>query len=327
MLYKMYAACWTPFSIKPVVYLAHHWNRSGAVTVNAFSNCPKVRLLINNVAQGTDQTPSTGGLSGQCSWNVNWASGTLRAEGLNAGGNVVCFDEKKTAGAADHVVLTVDTAIVKPNGDVFDIRANGTDVALIMAAIVDVNGNICPTASNVVTFKVTGAAGNYRGGTDQMVTAGQPLGYHAPLDTNLSAEGGYCMVVVKSTFTPGTANVIATSPGLGQGTASFTTVPVDAPIFVQSAQGPVVASSAPKIKIGMSGISLRYYLNSPASVSMEILGANGRVLKSISNSRQTEGWHPVNLSGNGNAKGNGVYLVRFTINGAFQCVKRILVMQ
>jgi hypothetical protein len=60
---------------------------------------------------------------------------------------------------------------------------------------------------------------------------------------------------------------------------------------------------------------------------MEILGANGKVLKSISNSRQAEGWHPVELSGNGNANGNGVYFVRFSVNGAFQCVKRILVMQ
>jgi hypothetical protein len=328
MLYKMYAACWTPFSIKPVVYLAHHWNRSGAVTVNAFSNCPKVRLLINNAVQGTDQTPSTGGLSGQCSWNVNWASGTLRAEGLNAGGAVVCFDEKKTAGAPDHVVLTVDTAIVKPNGETIKTYANGTDVALIMATIVDASGNVCPTASNVVTFSVTGP-GNYRGGTDQMVTAGQPLGYHAPLDPNLSAEGGYCMVVVKSTFTAGTVNVTATSQGLTQGTTSFTVLPLPT-TTVQRPVGQGAFSSGPAIQIGMAGSTLRYFLSKPATVSMEILGANGRVLKSIARSRQAEGWHPIKLSGTeafGDARGNGVYFARFTIDGANQGVKRILVIR
>jgi hypothetical protein len=285
--------------------------------------------LINNVVQGTDQTPSTGGLSGQCSWNVNWASGTLRAEGLNAGGAVVCFDEKKTAGAPDHVVLTVDTAIVKPNGETIKTYANGTDVALIMATIVDANGNVCPTASNVVTFSVTGP-GNYRGGTDQMVTAGQPLGYHAPLDPNLSAEGGYCMVVVKSTFTAGTVNVTATSPGLTQGTASFTVLPLSPSDIIRGVPSPVAISSAPKIKIGMAGTMVRYFLSRPASVSLEILGANGRVLKSISSSRQAEGWHPIKLSGVetfGDAKGNGVYFLRFTIDGAYQAVKRILVIR
>ena len=51
------AAAWTPFSLRPVVRLAHHWNRSGPVTVNAFSNCPSVRLRINGADQGT-RTPN-----------------------------------------------------------------------------------------------------------------------------------------------------------------------------------------------------------------------------------------------------------------------------
>jgi hypothetical protein len=341
MLYKMYAASWIPYSIKPVVYLAHHWNRSGAVRVNAWSNCPTVKLRLNgtdlgnktpNPAAGTgnDMSATTTQLPYQCYWdNVTWASGTLRAEGLDAGGAVVCSDEKITAGAPARVVLTMDTAIVKPNGETINTYANGTDVALILATIVDASGNVCPTASNVVTFSVTGP-GNYRGGTDQMVTAGQPLGYHAPLDPNLSAEGGYCMVVVKSTFTAGTVNVTATSPGLTQGTASFTVLPLSPSDIIRGVPSPVAISSAPKIKIGMAGTMVRYFLSRPASVSLEILGANGRVLKSISSSRQAEGWHPIKLSGAetfGDAKGNGVYFLRFTIDGAYQGVKRILVIR
>jgi hypothetical protein len=57
LLYYAYQAAWMPFSLKPVVHLAHHWNRSGAVTVNAFSNCPSVRLRINGADQGT-KTPN-----------------------------------------------------------------------------------------------------------------------------------------------------------------------------------------------------------------------------------------------------------------------------
>ena len=57
LLYYAYKACWMPFATKPVVALAHHWNRSGTVRVNAFSNCPKVRLLINGKDQGI-KTPN-----------------------------------------------------------------------------------------------------------------------------------------------------------------------------------------------------------------------------------------------------------------------------
>jgi beta-galactosidase len=43
LLYYIYEAAWTPYSLKPVVALAHHWNRNGNIQVNAFSSCPAVR--------------------------------------------------------------------------------------------------------------------------------------------------------------------------------------------------------------------------------------------------------------------------------------------
>src|SRR5579872_929843 len=57
LLYYIYQANWVPYSIQPVVQLAHHWNRAYEYTQgtpiqeNAFSNCPAVRLLINGVAK------------------------------------------------------------------------------------------------------------------------------------------------------------------------------------------------------------------------------------------------------------------------------------
>jgi hypothetical protein len=235
-LYYVYQAAWTPYSIKPVVALAHHWNRSGAVRVNVFSNCPGVRLSINGTAQG-DKTPnapstSTGAaadltetatdLAVQAYWDVTWAAGTLRADCLDATGKIVpgAFDQRVTAGAPDHIVLTVEPPLVKPDGETFAIKANGTDAAFVLATVVDAQGNWVPTATNLVTFAVSGP-GTYRGGSDQLVTAGQPLTYHAPGDPELQAEGGMCKVAVKAQFTPGMVTVTATSPGLGMGTASF----------------------------------------------------------------------------------------------------------
>jgi hypothetical protein len=346
MLYKMYAACWIPYSIKPVVYLAHHWNRSGAVRVNAFSNCATVDLLLNGTSLGK-KTPNPWNGTGddytfanntntelpfQCYWdNVTWAAGTLLANGLDANGTIVCSDQKQTAGNPDHIVLVMDTPVVQANGDTFQITANGTDAALILAKVVDANGITCPTASNIVTFSVSGP-GNYRGGSDQMVTAGQPLGYHSPLDPNLSAEGGMCKVAVRSTFTPGAVTVTATSSGLGTGTASFTVVPVPnngIVDMVRPALRAPAASTMPALDIRTINGVVRYYISRPAVVSMEILDARGRMLERISNSRVAAGWHPIAINGtlgNGKSTSAGIWFVRLDVDGG-HFVRQVLLVR
>jgi hypothetical protein len=241
LLYYAYQAAWTPYATRPVVALAHHWNRSGNVTVNAFSNCPGVRLSINGTPQGdktpnavsattaaaSDLTENSTVLPLQASWNVTWAAGTLRADCLDASGQVVAgaFDQRVTAGAPDHVVLSVEPALVKPDGEAFQVQANGTDAAFVLATVVDAQGSWVPTASNAITFAVSGP-GTYRGGADQLVTAGKPLTYHSPGDPELQAEGGMCKVAVKAQFVPGAVTVTASSPGLGSGTATFQVNPV-----------------------------------------------------------------------------------------------------
>ena len=340
MLYKIYQAAWTPYSVKPVVSLAHHWNRAGNVRVNAFSNCPGVKLLINGASQGTKvPNPWTGTGDGtdqnttqlpfQCWWDVAWAPGTLRAEGLDAGGTMVCFDEKKTAGAPDHILLTVEPPLVKPNGDTFQIRANGTDAAFILATVVDNKGIWCPTASNLITFNVTGGPGDYRGGSDQLVTAGKPINYHSPLDHELSAEGGMCKVAVRSTFVPGTVTVTAASSPLTSGVTSFTVYPLRPDIdgAVLQRPGPAATAAVPTFKIGFSGGALRYCMSKPAIVAVDIISANGRVVMRVPGSLLTAGWHSIGLAGMKTGEGaarNAVYFVKFTVNGGYQCVKRLL---
>ena len=339
LLYHIYRAAWTPYSVKPVVALAHHWNRSGNVRVNAFSNCPGVQLYINGASQGTKTpNPWTGTGDGtdqnttqlpfQCSWDVTWAAGTLRAEGLDAGGTMVCFDEKKTAGAPDHILLTVEPPLVKPDGDTFQIRANGTDAAFILATVVDNKGIWCPAANNLVTFSVTGGPGDYRGGSDQLVTAGKPIGYHSPLDHELSAEGGMCKVAVRSTFISGTVTVSATSPGLGAGSVSYTVYPLK-PIIDGVHQPSELAAcvAMPAFRVGFLGGTLRYCMSKSATISVDIINANGRVIMRVPGSRQMAGWHSIGLAGMKTREGalcNAVYFVRFTVIGGYQCVKRLL---
>ena len=259
LLYYAYQAAWTPFSLKPVVRLAHHWNRSGQVVVNAFSNCPSVRLRINGADQGTrtpnpassdsssNLTQSTTLLPFQANWNVTFAAGTLLAECLDAFGTVVATDSKVTAGAANKVVLKVVPALVKPDGTAFAVTANGSDAAFVAAEIQDANGVVVPTAANLVTFSVTGPA-TYMGGTQQYVATGSDaystsggrssVNYHAPGDPELAAEGGLAKIALLSQFTAGTVTVTATSPGLATATASLTIQPV--PSFQPPATPPAI---------------------------------------------------------------------------------------
>ena len=337
-LYYAYKACWRPYSIEPVVALAHHWNRSGTVRENVFSNCPSVKLLINGVSQGTKTpNPWTGTGEGndqattqlpfQCWWDVTWAAGTVTAQGLDASGNVVCTDQKVTAGTPDHIVLSVEPPLVKPDGQMFKIMANGSDAAFILAKVVDAAGNWCPTDSHLITFSVSGAAGSYRGGSDQFVTTGKPLYYHSPMDPELTAEGGMCKVAVRATFTPGTVNITATAAGLGSGATSFTVYPFSDSEITHAPGLAVAPLSTPKLAINMIGSTVKYHIGASAFVSVDIIDASGRIVARVPNALQQNGWHSVPFAADGMKKNSGVYVVRCTVNGQDKYVKRVMLMR
>jgi hypothetical protein len=337
-LYYAYKACWRPYSLEPVVALAHHWNRSGAVRENVFSNCPSVKLLINGVSQGVKTpNPWTGTGDGndqattqlpfQCFWDVTWAAGTVTAQGLDASGNVVCTDQKVTAGTPDHIVLSVEPPLVKPDGETFKIMANGSDAAFILAKVVDANGNWCPTDSHLITFSVSGAAGSYRGGSDQFVTTGKSLTYHSPLDPELTAEGGMCKVAVRSTFTPGTVNVTATAAGLSSGATSFTVYPFSDSEITQTPRITVAPLSTPKLAIIMIGSTVKYHMDASAFVSVDIFDASGRIVARVPNALQQSGWHSVPFAVESVKKNSGVYMVRCTVNGQDKYIKRVMLMR
>jgi|WetSurMetagenome_2_1015567.scaffolds.fasta_scaffold00048_27 beta-galactosidase len=349
-LYYQWGVCWVPYNIQPRIAIANHWNRSGTVRVDVWSNCPQVRLSVNNNVIGT-QTPNgrlgaTGGINDvsntttqlpyQCVFtNVAWQTGTLKAEGLDASGAVVCTDQKTTAGDPDHVVLWVDTNMQRPGNVKIPVTANGTDVALIRATVVDANGNWCPTASGIITWSVTGPA-TYRGGADQFV-GGTGNGWHAPGDPNLNIEGGMAQVAVRSQFTTGTVTVSANVAGLPTPNASvsYTITPVLDIVrtdTVPSTGIRVVSEpvrTMPAVTLMTAGKVLRYYLNTTAVVGLDIINAQGRLVQRIPAVKQTAGWHPIGLIGtlSNRVQGSGVLLFRFTVDGAALKVKQFAVMK
>jgi beta-galactosidase len=287
LLYYAYEAAWTPFSIKPVISLAGHWNlSSGNVQVNAFSNCPSVKLLVNGAQQGAIETPNPWTSNDeanqtqtatlipfQTSWVVPWVSGTVTAECLDQSGTVVATDSRTTAGPESKIVLTLVPELTKPSGTAFEVTANGSDAAFVTATIEDANGNWEPLASDLVTFSVTGPA-TYQGGTEQYVStntnaysnanssyiSGVPDAfYHSPGDPELQVEGGLTRIALRSQFTPGTVTVTATAPGLASGSVSFPIVAVPDPrtsttncTAVPSAPTSLAATATSSSSIGLT---------------------------------------------------------------------------
>ena len=221
LIYRIWQnALWIPYEQRPGVTLQSHWNLSGTVEVNAWSNCPSVELFLNGKSMGIQKPNSSTGI---CRWaSVAWEPGTLRAEGKDAAGKTVCSDQRISSGQPHHIVLSVEPPLKRPDGVQYEIQANGSDAGFILATVVDENGNWCPLADNNITFTTSGP-GVYRGSYNFWATPGKPLGYHAPGDPELQAEGGMIKVAVRSTFQPGEITVSASSPGLGSGTAKFTT--------------------------------------------------------------------------------------------------------
>lgn len=202
-IYYFYQSKW---STKPTVHLLPHWNWSSGTNVEvwAYSNCDTVELFLNGTSLGSKSV----GNSGHLSWNVPWASGTLRAKGTKGG--IVVYDQVTTAGSAAKVQLKPDRT---------SITADGKDLVYIEADITDANGVIVPTADNKVTFSISGP------GTIVGVDNGNAISLESYKGNSRSAFSGKCLVIVQSTKTTGQITVTASANGLS--TASVTVVATD----------------------------------------------------------------------------------------------------
>jgi hypothetical protein len=212
---------------------------------------------------------------------------------------MVCFDERKTAGAPSKIILTVEPAIVRPdNGEVFKIRPNGTDSWFILATIVDAAGNWCPLATNNITFSVSGE-GTYVGSSNYLATTYQSLTYHAPGSPELAAEGGMMKIAVRSTFTPGNITVSAASPGLTPATISATAIKPS----VAMLPPPVMIAPSRTFKI-LGGTFIVPEEFSGKAVSIKIYNLSGKLLRNaVAKAKR------VSLAGYG-INAPGTYIVR-----------------
>ncbi len=114
-------------------------------TVEIYSNCDEVELLLNGKTLGSKPLPQD---ASPRIWNVPFEAGLLRAVGKNKGQDAAS-EELRTAGQATKIEFSAD----RPR-----LTVEWNDVAYVTAQIVDRNGVRAPRAKDLVQFKISGPA-------------------------------------------------------------------------------------------------------------------------------------------------------------------------
>lgn len=198
-----YKANWTN---KPMVHIFPHWNWTGEegkpITVWAYSNCANVAIFLNGKSLGAQPVVRDSHLV----WSVPYAPGTLEAKGYDKSGAQVADDKIETTGKPARLVLS-------PYNMPF--RANGEDLALVKISVVDSQGRIVPTVSNMVSITSTGPA------TLLGTSNGAPNDHVPPKVAIRPAFNGIEVAALRASTKPGVVKITATSPGLAPATVAL----------------------------------------------------------------------------------------------------------
>ncbi|MFV8376228.1 glycoside hydrolase family 2 protein [Flavobacterium sp. LB1P71] len=137
----------------PMVQIANYWTGNSPLDVTVYSNCDEVALYLN-YALVSKEKPFVNGNSDALQHPPfifkldKFVPGTLRAEGFIKGEKVVS-NVVKTPESAMKIELSYDVSSKA-------INANSPDVVFVYAKITDTNGTVIPTATNEVTFALSG---------------------------------------------------------------------------------------------------------------------------------------------------------------------------
>lgn len=198
----------------------------GKVPVRTFSNAANVELFLNGQSLGKKEFTKKRTEDGRpyhegakpselyLEWLVKYQPGTLTAIARDENGNEIARDSVTTAGEPARVRLTKEEHV---------ITADGKDLSYIHYEIVDSDGNVVPTANNLVHFNLHGQGQIV--GVDNGEQASRER-YKAQADGTWQrrAFNGKGVVIVKSTEKEGKFTLYADSAGLTSDSATVATV-------------------------------------------------------------------------------------------------------
>jgi beta-galactosidase len=182
----------TNFESGPMLHIANYWTENSDLRMRLFSNCETVKLYLNG-KEVAKQNPDRDVYSDNLRYppfvfkTDKFQAGELEAIGL-IGGKPVASHKVKTSLAPHRLQLSDGCDGIEP-------EAGKKDVFFVYAFVVDENATLVPTASNPVTFELSGP--------------GRLIGQN-PID----AEAGIASILVETQGEAGIVEIGAISPGL-----------------------------------------------------------------------------------------------------------------
>ncbi|WP_303239979.1 DUF4982 domain-containing protein [Phocaeicola plebeius] len=194
----------------PRLHIVGHWNYEPGVVkpVYVVSNTDSVALFLNGEPMGQAQRDYHFLFTFD---KIAFTPGVLEAVGYNDGKEAARM-QLRTAGKPAKLKLA---AIQHPKG----WKADGADLVLLQVEVVDVEGNRCPLANDLIHFTVEGPA-EWRGGIAQ-----GPDNYI--LSEKLPVECGVNRALLRSSVTAGKVVVRAEAEGLASASLELFSSPVE----------------------------------------------------------------------------------------------------
>jgi beta-galactosidase len=193
--YYYYRAWWRQ---EPLLHLFPHWNWEGKegqeIEVWCHCNLDSVELFLNGRTLGSQSVVRNSHLS----WKVNYAPGVLEARG-SKDDKILLVEKRETTAAPARLALRADRT---------SISYDAEDVAILTVEILDSQARVVPTASNLISFTLSGP-GKING-----VGNGDPSCLEPDKAERRSAFNGLCMAIVQSRKESGALVFTASSPGL-----------------------------------------------------------------------------------------------------------------
>ena len=204
--FYLYRSRWN--TEESTLHILPHWNwpdREGQKTpVFVYTNYDSAELFINGKSQGIQRKNDSTLLNrNRLMWmDVVYEPGTVRVAAFDREGNVAQEAEVVTAGKPHRLILEPDRA---------QILADGKDLAFVTVSVVDKKGNLCPTASHQLDFKVTGK-GTFRAACNGDATSLEM--FHLP---TMKLFSGKLVVIVQSAEETGEIELSVSGKGLKGG--------------------------------------------------------------------------------------------------------------
>jgi beta-galactosidase len=193
--YHLYRSEWTD---QNVLHLFPHWNWEKGKIIDVwayYNNADEAELFLNGESAGV-RSKREGEF--HVMWRLAYEPGTIRAV-TRKDGRIIMEKEIRTADEPAAIELVPDRE---------KILADGRDLCFITVRVLDKNGNLCPRATNLIEFRVSGSGR----------IAGVDNGYQASLESfkadHRKAFNGMCLLIVQAANKKGKIEIEALSEDL-----------------------------------------------------------------------------------------------------------------